>query len=170
MSENTRQRALLAFVLMLSLGIWIGGSVAVAAIAVPTAFDRAVMSRDYAADFGAALFPKVNLMEGVLGAVGILTAGLMGRTGWGTKIRHRTATALLMAMTALVLVFLFVLTPAISARVEELRAAGIDLDDMTRMPPERETLRTMHTTYVGLDVAKILAGVAVLWLLATRQK
>jgi len=168
-SPARRRLDLLAFLLTVCMCIWIGGGVVVGTVAVPTVFDREVLPRDHAADLGAALFPKMNMLEGVIGAVAVLLSAFLGRAGWGTARRHAAATVLVLSMTLLVMVFLLFLTPAIVAGVERLRADGIDLNDVTRMSPEREGMRTLHRIYVGLDLAKLAAGFVVLWLLASRR-
>ena len=169
-SSPARKRLdLVAFLLTVCMGIWIGGSIVVGAVAVPTAFDVDVLPRDHAADYGAALFPKLNLLEGVIGATAVLLSAFLGRAGWGTARRHVTATSLVIGMTLLVMVFLLFLTPSIVTSIEQVRADGIDLNDTARMTPERERLGLMHRIYRGLDLLKITAGVAVLWLLASRR-
>ena len=73
-------------------------------------------------------------------------------------------------MTMLSLFFLLYLTPAITQRVEDLRAdAGVDLSDLTRMPPERVGLRRLHTLYMVLDAGKLALGALSLWLFASRR-
>jgi len=72
-------------------------------------------------------------------------------------------------MTLLVMVFLLFLTPSIVNSIQQIRADGIDLNDTTRMTPERERMGLMHRIYAGLDLLKIVAGVGVLWLLASRR-
>jgi hypothetical protein len=141
----------------------------VGAIAVPTAFDPDVLPRDHAADYGAAIFPKMNLLEGVIGAVAVLLSAFLGRAGWGTARRHVAATALVLGMTLLVMVFLLFLTPSIVNSIERVRAEGIDLNDTSRITPERERMGVMHRVYAGLDLAKLAAGFVVLWLLASRR-
>jgi predicted PurR-regulated permease PerM len=141
----------------------------VAAVAVPTAFDVDVLPRDHAAEYGAALFPRMNLLEGVIGAAAVLLSAFLGRAGWGTARRHLAATSLVLGMTLLVIVFLLFLTPSIVDSIQRLHTDGIDLNDTSRMTPERERMGVLHRVYVGLDLAKITAGFVVLWLLASRR-
>ena len=72
--------------------------------------------------------------------------------------------------TMTVVVFLLFLTPAIIDKIDALREAGVNLDDRTRMPPERKALGTLHRVYAVLDGAKLIAGVVLFWLLATRKR
>jgi len=160
---------LLAFLLTVCMGVWIGGGIVVWTVALPTAFDADVLLRSHAADYGAALFPRLNLLEGGLGAVAVLLSAFLGRTGWGTARRHVTAMSLILGMTLLVMVFLLFLTPSIVSSIEQLRADGLDLNDRTQMTPERERMGVMHRLYAGLDLVKLLAGFGVLWLLASRR-
>jgi hypothetical protein len=168
-SPARKRLNLLAFLLTVCMGLWIGGGVVIGAVALPTVFHPGVMPRESAADFGVAIFPKMNLLEGVIGAVSVLLAAFLGRTGWGTARRHVVATGLVIGMTVIVLVFLLFLTPTIIANIEKLRADGVDLNDTAQVTPERERMRTTHRIYGALDVAKLLAGFGVLWLLASRR-
>jgi len=167
---RARHLDVMAFLLTVCIGVWIGGGIVVGAVALPTAFDPSVLPRDRAADYGVALFPKLNLFEGVLGAIAVLLAAFLGRAGWGTARRHRIATGSVLLMTAIVVVFLLFLTPAIVAKTEQLRADGVDLSDRADMPPDRVLLGRLHGAYAGLDLLKLLSGVVVLWLLASRRR
>ena len=71
-------------------------------------------------------------------------------------------------MKAAALLVLF--TPAIAHRWGELVGGDVDLENLADQPPARAELRTLHTIYAGLDVVKILCGIGVLWLLATRRQ
>lgn len=167
-AAEARILTVLAFLVTAILSVWIGGSVIVDSLVVPTAFES--LPREDAADVGRAIFHRFNFAECLLGAAAVLLSFAMGRIGWGTKRRHLTATVVLNAMTVIALVYLLVLTPAIVDRLEELRDAGVNLDDETQMPPERVALRQVHAAYGALEVLKVLGGVAVLWLLASRKR
>ncbi|MEN8148468.1 MAG: DUF4149 domain-containing protein [Planctomycetota bacterium] len=166
----SRRLDLLAFLTTVCVGVWVGGGIVVGAVALPIVFDDSILPRDRAADFGVALFPRMNLFEGVLGAIAVLSCALLGRAGWGTARRHRIATGAVLTMTLIVVVFLLFLTPAIVAKIEKLRADGVDLSDRANMPPDRVALGRLHRIYAGLDLVKLIAGIAVLWLLATRRR
>jgi hypothetical protein len=164
---SQRQEDLAAFGLTLILAVWIGGSAVVDAAVVPSAFE--MLPRGEAADLGATLFHRWNFVEGIAGILTVFLATTMGRGAWGSPRRHMTATAILLAMTLLVLGFLFLLTPAITSRLTELKEANVDLANPQAMPPTRREMHTLHTIYAALDVAKILAGFTVMWLLATKR-
>jgi Domain of unknown function (DUF4149) len=166
-SDVRAGRGLLAFLLTLFLAVWVGGSILTDLILIPGAFRT--IPREHAMVFGAAAFAHVNLLECLLGAASVLIAFVFGRAGWGTLRRHWTATFLLLGMTAFSLLFLLYLTPYITSKAEALLKMGIDLDDLTIIPPEREDLHTAHMIYALLDGLKIAAGVAVLWLLSSRR-
>lgn len=164
--DHQRSRLTAAAALNLLLAVWVGGSVIVDAVVVPVGLD--VLPRMRFVEFGGGLFHRLNFVECILGAVGALLAFSIGRVGWGTRLRHLFATGALFAMTLLVLIFLLYLTPAMLDRVHELVRMGVDFTNPADMPPERVSFRTFHAVYSVLDVAKTLAGGAVLWLLATR--
>ena len=166
-TAETRVRTLLVFLVTLFLAVWIGGTLVVDALVVPSVFG--LLPRADAVDLGQAVFQRFNFLESLLCAASLLLAFALGRTGWGTRKRHMGATLLLLGMTLLSLVFLLGLTPMIVAKVEALRASGVDLNNRDEMPPEREALRTIHTVYAGLDFLKIVAGAVVFWLLAGRR-
>lgn len=167
-SPRARTSNWLAFLLTAILAVWVGGSVAVDAAVVPGAFR--ILERDDAVKLGVRLFATFNFVECILGAVAVPLALVFGLRGWGSRIRHRAATGILLGMTLLAVTFLLILTPAITGRVEELQQTGFDFSDETAMPTARRSLRALHTLYAALDATKILAGFAVLWLLATRRR
>ena len=170
MTDDVHPRAqpVLAFLLAIAMAIWVGGSIMVDCAVVPTVFDQ--LSRRDAGDVGIVLFAKINHLESVLGAASILLAFAMGRSAWGTRTRHITATSLVVGMTVIAVIFLVLFTPAIGHRWTELVSSGVDLQDPADRPPARAELRTLHTIYSGFDVLKILAGIGVLWLLVTRRQ
>ena len=170
MTDDVHPRAqpVLAFLLTIAMAIWVGGSIMVDFAVVPTVFDQ--LSRRDAGDVGIVLFAKINHLESVLGAASILLAFAMGRSAWGTRTRHITATSLVVGMTVIAVIFLVLFTPAIGHRWTELVSSGVDLQDPADRPPARAELRTLHTIYAGFDVLKILAGIGILWLLATRRQ
>ena len=165
--RNPRLEGLSAFALTSMLAVWVGGSIVIDAAVVPTVFEQ--LPRQQAADLGGILFYRWNFAESILGILTVFLATAMGRAAWGTPRRHVTATAILSAMTLVVLAFLLALTPAITSKIETLKTMAVDLADRTAMPPERQAMHTLHTLYAALDVAKILAGLAVIYLLATRR-
>ena len=166
-TAETRVRTLLVFLVTLFLAVWIGGSLVVDAMVIPSIFG--LLPRVDAIDVGQAVFQRFNFLESLLGAATLLLAFALGRTGWGTRRRHLAATLVLLGMTLLSLVFLLGLTPAIIAKVQALRAAGVDLTGTDDMPPDRRALGTIHTIYAVLDLLKIVGGAVVFWLLAGRK-
>lgn len=166
--EHPRAQPILAFLLTIAVAIWVGGSLIVDFAVVPTVFEH--LGRRDAGNVGVVLFARMNRLEGLLGAASVLLAAAMGRTAWGGRTRHITATALVVGMTVVAVMFLVYFTPAIVHRWTELVSTGMDLENLDNQPPARAELRTLHRVYAGLDVLKILAGVAVLWLLATRRQ
>lgn len=136
-------------------------------VLIPTAFE--LLPREQAIGFGAEAYRQLNLVESMLGAAMVLMTFAFGRPGWGTRRRSIIAMGLTFGMMLCALLFLLYLTPIITAKAEALIHAGVDLDDPTAMPPEREKLRSIHTVYALLDGLKISAGVALLWLLSTRR-
>jgi hypothetical protein len=166
-ARPTYLRVLCAAVLLLVLALWVGGSAVVDFLALPQVFAR--MARADAAEFGNALFRRWNLVETICGAVGVLAAFTMGRVAWGTARRHLMATSLLATMTFIALLSLLYLTPSITEHVAALKQAGVDLADLTRMPPERVSLRRLHAVSMIAESAKLLFGVLALLLFAARR-
>ncbi len=163
---KARLRNLLAFLLTGILAVWVGGSIVVDALVVPSAFRH--LPRKYAVEIGQVLFHRFNYVECLLGIAAVLLSFAIARQGWRTVRAHRTATGLVLFMTLVALAFLLLLTPAIASKVETLTDRGIDWGNPRMMPPERAALRTLHTIYGALDLLKIAAGVGVFWLLAKR--
>ncbi|MCU0725672.1 MAG: DUF4149 domain-containing protein [Planctomycetes bacterium] len=160
-------RLLCAAALILVLALWVGGSAVTDFLVLPQAFAR--MARADAVEFGNMLFRRWNLVETLCGAVGVLAAFAMGRPAWGTARRHLAATSLLGGMLFVSLLFLLYLTPSITERVAELKRAGVDLSDLTRMPPARVSLRRLHAVSLIAEAAKLLFGVLALLLFAGRR-
>ena len=135
MTDDVHPRAqpVLAFLLTIAMAIWVGGSVMVDFAVVPTVFDQ--LSRRDAGDVGIVLFAKINRLESVLGAASILLAFAMGRSAWGTRTRHITATSLVVGMTVIAVIFLVFFTPAIGHRWTELVSSGVDLRNPADRPP-----------------------------------
>ena len=164
--KAARIRNLLAFGLHLLLAVWVGGSIVIDAAVVPTTFRH--LPRVHAVQLGSHLFLGFNYIECLVGIVAILFAATLGRRGWRTVRAHRWAVGLLLGMALISLLFLLWLTPAIAGKVEALTESGLNWSDKTVVPPDREALLTLHTTYGLLDILKILAGIGVFWLLARR--
>ena len=168
MKPSRHVRHVLLFFFTLFTAVWVGGSILTDLVLIPGAFRS--LARNDAIAFGADAFGRVNFLECILGASAILIAFALGRSGWGTPARHRLAVSLACSMTAISLAFLLFLTPAIIYRVKELLASGFDFADLGENPPERASLRTIHHVYVALDAAKILCGIGLFWLLASRSR
>ncbi|MHC4473391.1 MAG: DUF4149 domain-containing protein [Planctomycetota bacterium] len=166
-AAEVRILTILAFLVTVIVAIWIGGSVTVDALVVPSLFD--LLSREQAGDVGGAFFQRWNFAECLLGAAAVLLAFAMGMAGWRTRRRHLTGTGLLLVMTLIALVFLLVLTPAMDKKWESLKELGVNVNDPEDTGQEREAFRSLHRLYAMLDVLKILGGFAVFWLLAGRK-
>lgn len=144
-----------------ALALWLGGSLVLDLVVVPSLWEAGMMTQPGFASAGYMTFEAFNHLE-LLFAGTVMTGVLcMSGTHYFAGGWRRTAIILSAILLVIPLVYTYILTPQMSAM-------GIQLDlfsPMDGMPPG---MMPMHLGYWGLEVLKI-AGVGALLLGCDRR-
>jgi len=155
--------ALLRFVHLLALGLWIGSIVFFSLVAAPGLFGA--LPRDAAGGAVAAIFPRYCAFGAACGGTALLSGLLLGakQASWGRLLIIELA--LLALMTGIVLYAGRVVLP----RASEARAAL----DGTRETPVRDAAQArfdaLHRRSVLLNSTVLLLGIVVFALAAVER-
>jgi uncharacterized membrane protein len=144
-----------AQMLTLSLALWVGGSLVLDFVVMPSLMEAGMMNSPDFATAGFTTFERFNHLE-LLAAAATLTGVLAiskRNHGFGTATRRATILAgILLGITAL---YTYVLTPQMST-------LGLDLNLFEPHAVVASGMNAMHLSYWGLEAVKLtVAG----WLL-----
>ncbi len=157
--------ALLRFVALVALALWVGGLAALSAVSAPALFDvlqaqDPATGRELAGRLFGVMFDRFQYIAWALG--GIVIVSLVIRAALGPRPRRfgiRTWGATVMVAASLVTVF--VVTP----RIDAIRAsvtgpvASLPADD-----GRRTNFGRLHGLSTGLMAATMLMGIGLLWM------
>jgi len=142
--------------LLLVLGLWLGGSLAVDCLVMPGLYTAGMMTQPDFAAVGAIMFGWLNHAE-LLMAAGVLT-GVLALAQGSLSRRQRRAIALAAVLMAIPLLYTYFLTPAMTA-------LGAQLDLFGDRPPLPAPMTWLHGSYWGLELLKLAAGFSLFRLL-----
>jgi uncharacterized membrane protein len=154
--------ALVRFLLLLSLVVWLGGIIFFAFVLAPTVF--AVLPTHHLA--GLVVNRSLSLLHWIglfSGAAYLVCSAILSRLNGGPAlplVRH----ALVVLMMVLVLISQFGLT----ARMNRLRADMGVIDNIARDDPRRLAFNRLHGWSTGAEGAILGLGLAVLFLTTRR--
>jgi hypothetical protein len=132
----------------LTLGLWVGGLVAIDFVETPARFRASELDRNQIIAMGRRVFAAFNRYEAGIGAAAAAT----------TLAGPRWRTAAVSAMWGAALTQLAVIQPRLQSLGENLDFVARTADD-----PRYAQFRTLHRAYVALDVLKLaLAAPALL--------
>lgn len=137
-----------ASVVLLTLGLWLGGSLVVGLVVMPALYASGMMAESNFATAGYTLFWVLNRVE--LLCASVVLTGVLVLTQRGYRLDGR-AIALAVLLLAIPLLDTYVLTP-------EMTALGAHLDllgDRIAIPP---VMTWLHGSYWTLELAKLSLG------------
>jgi uncharacterized membrane protein len=146
--------ALLRFVHLLAIGLWIGSVVFFSLVAAPSLFGS--LPRDLAGRAVSAIFPRYYAFGGACGLVAILSGLLLGarRPSWGRLLMIELA--LLAVMMGLVLYSGRVILP----RASQARAALAEAQGTPGLDEAQARFAALHRRSVLLNGTVLVLGVA----------
>lgn len=141
-----------ASVILLALGLWLGGSLIVSLVVMPTLYMAGMMAENSFTSAGYSLFWVLNRVELLCASV-VLTGVLV--LAQDAVISHgRRAIALALCLLAIPLLYTYVLTP-------EMMALGAQLDLFSDRLSISPTMDWLHGGYWSMEILKLGLG---LWL------
>lgn len=143
--------SLLRFLMMLSLGVWLGGIVFFGAVMAPALFSI-LPKRELA---GAVVTRTLGGLHwiGIVAAVVFLVCSVLASRGFAWR------DGLVVVMLALTLVSQF----GVSRRMQALRAEMVEIDAVAQTDPRRVEFNRLHRISTGLEQAVLVMGLIVLW-------
>ena len=152
-----RDRAALpwAQIITLSLALWVGGSLVLDFVVMPSLMDAGMMTSPDFATAGFVTFERFNHLE-LLAAAATLTGVLaISKHNHGFGTATRSATVLAGLLLAITLLYTYLLTPQMSA-------LGLNLNLFDPQVVIPSGMNAMHVSYWSLEAVKLtVAG----WLL-----
>lgn len=149
--------------IILTLALWLGGSLLLDFIIMPGMFAAGMMSQPGFASAGYSIFEVFNHVELLCAAV-VLTGALALQLGGDRPaVMPGWAIALSLILFAIPIIYTYSLTP-------EMSALGLNLnqfDSSVTVPSEMELL---HGSYWGLELCKFALAASVLKLYLTRER
>ena len=153
---------LLRFLMMLSLGIWLGGIVLFAVLA-PTAFS-VLPTRHLAGSIVGPMLSRLHWIGLISGLLFLASSVAYSRLSTG-DLRVLTARNLLVcAMLALTLISQF----GVTSRMAALRSSMGEIDTVPPTDPARMEFNALHAWSTRLEVGVLILGLAALYRTASR--
>ena len=151
-------------VAILALTLWLGGSLALDCLVMPSLYWAGMMTDAAFMDAGSVLFGAFNRVELVL--AGITLAGLLA-AGYLREMSprlQRWTVGLGLVLLGVAVVDTYGVTPS-------MVSLGANLEWPTTLPTVPTEMTQLHSLYFGLEMVKVLAAAAVLglWVSDRRQ-
>jgi Domain of unknown function (DUF4149) len=139
-------------IVLATLAIWLGGSLLLDGVVMPSLYGAGMMTQPGFASAGYRLFELFNHFE-LLCAATVLTGILVLNTL--SDSAHRWQVAAAFSLLAIGLVYLYGLTP-------EMSALGLELDWPASTAEIPATMNQLHSAYWLLEIVKLGLGSALL--------
>lgn len=155
---------LLRYVALLALVVWVGGLVALGAIAAPATFD--VMAARQIADgrlLAGAVFGEIlrRFFFVSCGAAAVILASLTLRRILGPKPRHFGLRAVTLILMIAATVYSGVV---VSGRIAQLQSSiGVAPSSLPESDPRRAEFGRLHATSTALQLVPLLGGLALIF-------
>ena len=155
--------ALLRFIHLLSLGIWVGSVVFFSFVTAPTLFGA--LPRDLAGRAVSAIFPRYYALGGACGALALLTGLLLGarQAAWGRLLAAELV--LLLLMTGIVVYAGRVVLP----QAGRARLALPSLEGSPAYDDAKARFDALHRRSVFLNGTVLILGVVSIALVALQK-
>lgn len=150
--------ALLRYLMLLALAVWLGGIVFFGAVMAPALF-QILPKRELA---GAVVTRTLSGLHwiGIFAAVIFLVCSALYSRSAGAPFGWRNW--LVAGMLALTLASQF----GVSRRMQRLRADMVEIDSVAANDPRRVEFNRLHRVSTGLEQAVLVMGLAALWSVA----
>lgn len=149
--------AIIRFLHLLSLVIWVGGTIFFVTIGAPSIFK--VLPREAAGDVLGDIFPKYWIMSYLCSATSLITIFISSLKGhiypWGRI-------GLLILMTALTLYLGLV----VAAKAREVRFQIRSVENISQKEALKTEFKSLHRSSVLLNGVILVSGLAVIFLMA----
>jgi Domain of unknown function (DUF4149) len=155
--------ALLRFLMLLSLVLWIGGIVFFGAVVAPTVF-TVLPTHELAGRVVARSLAILHWMGVVCGVVFLLTSMTCSRLAAGSAQPLAPRHVLIVVMIVLTLVSQF----AISSRMNAMRAQLGSIDQAAQTDPLRVEFNRLHQWSTRVEMTVLVLGIVVIYLTAAR--
>ncbi|MGJ3245410.1 MAG: hypothetical protein ACFE0I_04965 [Elainellaceae cyanobacterium] len=143
--------------IILTLALWLGGSLILDLVIMPSMYISGMMEQSGFAAAGYSIFEAFNHIE-VFSAAVVLTGLLAIQYGASRLVqRARLAIALASLLLIITLIYLYGLTP-------EMSALGLNLDRFESTPSVPSAMGLMHGSYWVLEICKLALGAVILGL------
>ncbi|HLI49495.1 MAG TPA: DUF4149 domain-containing protein [Chthonomonas sp.] len=152
----------LLFVRQLALTLWLGGLIVIDFVETPIRFRVPEVNRNQVVAIGRRVFAALNKLEVIAGAILLLAnALLLPHIRTSALPLEQTAAEVVAAMWLAALVQLVWVRPRMSALTR-----GLDLVNRDPSDPRFAKIGRLHKVYSGIDLLKMLLGLATLALWA----
>jgi Domain of unknown function (DUF4149) len=155
--------SMLRFLLLFTLGTWVGAGLFVTLVVAPAAF-RLSPTPDVAGEIVGHTLTRLHLIGIGAGAAFLIAAALLG---WGdSRGVARSATILVALMIVLTAASQFGVTPRMDALRRQMVAAHGSISATPREDPARVSFGKLHGISASLELVTLLAGAAAFFLAA----
>ena len=155
--------SMLRFLLLFSLGTWVGAGLFVTLIVAPAAF-RLSPTPDVAGAIVGQTLTRLHLMGIGAGAIFLIAAWMLGSDA--PRGVPRTASLLIALMIVLTAVSQFGVTPRMDALRRQMVAAHGSISATPPEDPARASFGRLHGVSASLELVTLLAGVAAFFMAA----
>ncbi|HAN75379.1 MAG TPA: hypothetical protein DCQ51_07705 [Planktothrix sp. UBA8407] len=148
-----------------TLGLWMGGSLILDFVIMPTMYISGMMEQTGFASVGTLIFSVFNRVELVCAAVG-LTGLIALAINLPEKFsnRLRTLTGLSLFLLGIAMIYTYILTPQMSA-------LGIDLNLFSGLTTIPDGMNQLHLSYFTLEMIKLsILGIILGWCYRNHSK
>ncbi|MEB3280933.1 MAG: DUF4149 domain-containing protein [Lyngbya sp.] len=153
-------------VILVTLALWMGGSLVLDFVIMPSMYMTGMMNESGFASAGAMIFSAFNRVEVVCAAVGLTGLMALGITlPEGFSNRIRTLSVLALGLLAIALTYTYALTP-------QMASLGLNLNLFNPVVEVPSGMNQLHFSYWGLELIKLtVVGVVLGWCIrATRSE
>lgn len=151
---------IIRFIHLLSLVVWIGGSVFLVSIGAPSIFK--VLPRESAGDVIGDIFPKYWIMGYLCSAAALITIVILS---YKEKIYPWARIGLLILMAVLTLYLGLV----VAAKARDVRLRIRTVEDTVKKETLKSEFKSLHMKSVILNVIILVSGMIVIFLIASER-
>jgi len=155
--------AILRFLMLLSLVVWLGGLIFFAFVVAPTVF-HVLPTRQLAGSVVTRSLSALHWMGLVSGIIFAVTSMVWTASKYGSPHPFAARHLLVYAMLALTIGSQFCISP----RMQALRTSMVQIDEVPHDDPRRVEFNRLHAWSTRLEGGVFLLGLAVLFLTARR--
>jgi len=148
-------------ILMLTLGLWLGGSLILDWVVMPSLYVSGMMTQAGFTTAGYAIFWNFNRIELVAAALVLTSVLTLNQTAFFANNWRRGAVILASLLLVIALVNTYFLTP-------QMCATGVQLNLFESVTEVPTAMNQLHFAYWGLESIKLLVGGTLLKVVLSR--